>query len=115
MACEKNTGKISATAAVKAGIGMLQNKFNSATGRMVSSLSNSVGRSATATLWVLESFDGPRSLDSLGALPLLVEAGTLLGWLRAKRYKDVPDWWFARSREKRRERQELGQMADVVG
>jgi hypothetical protein len=55
------------------------------TGPAVGAVTAKVGRSATHTLFVLESFDGPKSLDSLMPVGLLLEAGALLSALRPKR------------------------------
>lgn len=55
------------------------------TGQVVDAVTAKVGRSATGTLFVLESFDGPKSLDSLMPVGLLLETGALLSALRPKR------------------------------
>ena len=84
MSCERNANKFSGTAGIKAGIGAIPGKFNSAAGRMIGSLTRGMGRSATAALRVTESFDSP-SLNSLGAVPVALEAGALLASMRARR------------------------------
>lgn len=90
MSCEMNSNKAGRTAGVKAGISAAQGKFNSAAGRMIGAISRSVGRSATAALRITESFDGP-SLNSLAAIPVVLEAGALLGSLRARRRQKLAD------------------------
>ena len=83
MSCDHAFSKFGGTAGVQAGISMIQGKFNSATGRMITTLTGGMGRSATAALRVTESFDGP-SLNSLAAVPVALEAGALLASLRAR-------------------------------
>lgn len=83
MSCDHAFSKFGGTAGVKAGISVIQGKFNSATGRMITTLTGGMGRSATAALRVTESFDGP-SLNSLAAVPVALEAGALLASLRAR-------------------------------
>lgn len=91
MSCERSTNKFSGTAGVNAGISPIQGKFNSVTGRMISSLTRTVGRSATTALRVTESFDGP-SLNSLSAVPIALEAGALLASMRTgRRAQKLPD------------------------
>lgn len=91
MSCERSANKFSGTAGVKAGISAVQGKFNSATGRMIGSLTRGMGRSATSALRVIESFDGP-SLNSLGAVPVALEAGALLASMRAgRRAQKLPE------------------------
>jgi hypothetical protein len=51
---------------------------------MTGSLTHGLGRSATTALRVTESFDGP-SLNSLGVVPVALEAGALLASLRTRR------------------------------
>ena len=92
MSCEKQPGKVSATAAVKAGIGGLQSRFSATTGRITSALTGRVGQSATSVLVVVESFDGPKSLDALGVVPLALEAGALLAAAPPKRRWTVDEW-----------------------
>lgn len=55
------------------------------TGPAIRAVTARVGRSATSALFVLESFDGPKSLDSLMPVAVLLEAGALLSALRPKR------------------------------
>jgi hypothetical protein len=91
LSCERSANKFSGTAGIKAGISAIQGKFNSATGRMIGSLTRGVGRSATTTLRVIESFDGP-SLNALGAVPVALEAGALLAAMRAgRRAQKLPE------------------------
>jgi hypothetical protein len=91
LSCERSANKFSRTAGIKTGISAIQGKFNSATGRMIGNLTRGVGRSATTALRVLESFDGP-SLNSLGAVPVALEAGALLAAMRAgRRAQKLPE------------------------
>jgi len=83
MACENNGNAVSHTAGLRTGINRLQSKFSGVTGRMVGAVTGATGRSATAALFALESFDGPRSLDALvGPAATIMEAGALLTALR---------------------------------
>lgn len=84
MSCENNTTAVGNTAGVKAGIRALQSRFCGVTGRMVGAVTAKAGRSATSALFVLESFDGPKSLDTLMPVAVLLEAGALLSALRPK-------------------------------
>jgi hypothetical protein len=89
MSCERNPNKFGGTAGVKTGISTVQGKFTGAAGRMMISLTRSLGRSATVALQVTESFDGP-SFNSLGAVPVALESGALLASLRARSRKLPP-------------------------
>jgi len=91
LSCERNVTKYGGLAGVKAGISAVQGQFNSTTGRLIHSLTRGLGRSTTAALRVTESFEGP-SLDSLGAVPVALEAGALLASLRAgRRAQPLPE------------------------
>ena len=83
MSCEKNTNAVSNTAGVQTGINSLQSKFSGVTGRLVGTVTGAIGRSATAALFAVESFDGPKTLDTIiGPTATLMEAGTLLTAMR---------------------------------
>src|SRR5688572_7763850 len=83
MSCEKNANAVSNTAGVQTGINSLQGKFSGVTGRLVGTVTGAIGRSATAALFAVESFDGPKTLDTIiGPTATLMEAGTLLTAMR---------------------------------
>lgn len=103
MSCETNAIRVSGTAGAKAGISLIQSKFSGVTGRLVGGLNRKMeqvtsipakvsgatgrvvgglnyrrGQAATVTLRVIESFDGPKSIDSLMPVATLVELGAML-------------------------------------
>lgn len=119
MSCETNQNRVSAVAApASGGISARQNKFAGLAGRL--------GRQATGSLRVIESFDGPGSLDALLGGGVVLETGFLLASLRARQpaaegeaedielsFKDpdaVPGW--AEEFIKQRVRTRLGSPAD---
>lgn len=102
MSCENNSSVVSNSGGVNSGINRLQNKFCGMTGRLVSTATGLMGRSATKALFVIESFDGPKSLDAV-TLPTaaVLEAGALFTSaypLPSKKVKlnvegdDIPEW-----------------------
>ena len=76
MACDRSSSRVGTTAAVKSGVSTLQSKIGNVAGRTMKTLERGLGRSATAALTVANSFDPPRSIDTL--LPLAA-VGALLG------------------------------------
>ncbi|MCL4298078.1 MAG: hypothetical protein KJ077_20215 [Anaerolineae bacterium] len=77
MACDSSNRRAS-LAGAKTGIMALQSKFT-----------GTVGRAATTALRLVESFDGPASLDSLTGAALLLEAGALLTSRRDSRWRQA--------------------------
>lgn len=93
MSCEQRMSTFSRIAAAGSGISPRQNKLSGLAGRMADSLRRSMGRAATNSLALVESFDGPPSLDSLGAAAAVVEAGAMAASLRGGRAGgNLPDW-----------------------
>lgn len=84
MSYSRDTSKVARTIGIRAGISTLQSKFSSTGGRLVGTIGAGLGRSATTTLAVTESFDGPSSLAGLETAPLVLEAGLLLTSLRGR-------------------------------
>ncbi|MCL4303499.1 MAG: hypothetical protein KJ077_47880 [Anaerolineae bacterium] len=103
MSCETNAIRVSGTVGAKAGISVIQSKFSGVTGRLVGGLNRKMeqvtsipakvsgatervvgglnhkrGQAATMTLRAIESFDGPKSIDSLMPVATLVELGAML-------------------------------------
>ncbi len=107
MSCETNAKKASAAGAL-AGLSAMQQKIGYVSGAITHAVTRSIGGAATRTLVVAESFDGPRSLDSLSMAIVGLEAGARL-WPRkssgsvpdAGGDTDIPDW-LAQGAEKRR-------------
>ncbi len=86
MSCERNSNQ-AARAAKSSGISPGQSKFGRISGVMLGAARRGLGRSATAALSVVEGFDAPKSVASLGILvPLAALRGDkmrrqVLQWL----------------------------------
>jgi hypothetical protein len=112
LSCETNQKKASAAGA-PSGVSALGQKIGHVTGAVSRKVTRSIGQASSKTLAVAESFDGPRSLDSLSTAVVGLEAGS---WLWSRRQSlfgkntdtspatggdiTVPDW-LARGVEKR--------------
>lgn len=77
MSCETN-GLKAKVAGLRVGISGLNNKAAAAGARIVTGLGRGAGRAAGMTMGLLESFDGPQTLDDLGPAALVAEVWGML-------------------------------------